>query len=131
MVQAAAVGPLAEDCVADGSCGSRWYFGRGLSHGSVEANGSLLESRMVDCLQPTNFKQSVVLQLTFVGAVRPMAEDCVAALISNVLVHAMVTVPEAFMMGAVVSLMQQLHDLGSLMNADANADADAHTDADC
>ena len=62
-------------------------------------------------------------------AVGPMAEDCVVALISGVLVHAVVTVPEAFMMGAVVSLMQRLHDLGSLMNADAVADADA--DADC
>ena len=51
-----------------------------------------------------------------------------AALISGVLVHAVVTVPEAFMMGAVVSLMHRLHDLGSLMNADANADADADAD---
>ena len=64
------------------------------------------------------------------GAVGPTAEDCVAALISSVLVHAVVTVPEAFMMGAVVSLMQRLHDLGSLINADADADTDADADAD-
>ena len=43
----------------------------------------------------------VVWQLTFVGAAGPTAEDCVAALISGVLVHAVVMVPEAFMMGAV------------------------------
>ena len=53
------------------------------------------------------------------------------ALISGVLVHAVVTVPEAFMMGAVVSLMQRVHDSGSLMNADANADEDADADAEC
>ncbi len=41
MVQVAAVGPLAEDCVADGSCGSSWSFGKGFSGGSVEAVGSL------------------------------------------------------------------------------------------
>ena len=33
VVQAAAVGPLAEDRVEDGSCGSRWSFGRGFSGG--------------------------------------------------------------------------------------------------
>ena len=43
---------------------------------------------MVACLQQSNFWQSVVWQLTFVGAVGPTAEDCVAALISGVLVHA-------------------------------------------
>ena len=101
MVQAAAVGPSAEDCVADGSCGSRQSFGRGFSGGSVEAVGSLEKSRMVACLQQWNFWQSAVWQLTFVGAV--------------------------------VSLMQWLHDLGSLMNADADADAnaDAEADAEC
>ena len=50
MVQAAAVGPSEEDCVADGSCGSRRSFGRGFSGGSVEAVGSLEDSRMVACL---------------------------------------------------------------------------------
>jgi hypothetical protein len=71
---------------------------------------------MVACFQQLNFWHRVVWQLTFVGAVGPTAEDCVAALNSGVLVHAMVTVPKAFMMGAVVSLMQRLHDLGSLTN---------------
>ena len=85
---------------------------------------------MVACFQQSNFRQSFVWQMTFVGAVGPTAEDCMAALISSVLVHAMVTVPKAFMMGAVVSLMQRLHDLGSLMNADADADAGADADAD-
>ena len=86
---------------------------------------------MVACLQQSSFRQSAEWQLTFVGAVGPTEEDCVAALISGVLVHAVVMVPKAFMMGAVVSIMQRLHDLGSLMNADANAGADADADADC
>ena len=107
MVQAAAVGPSAKDCVADGSCGSRWSFGRGSSGGSIEAVGSLEESWMVACLQQSSFWQSREWQLNFVGAAGPTAEDCAAALISGVLVHAVVTVPEAFMMGAVVSLMQR------------------------
>ena len=51
MVQAATAGLLAEDRVADGSCGSCWSFGIGFSGGSVEAVGSLEESRMVACLQ--------------------------------------------------------------------------------
>ena len=84
---------------------------------------------MVACLQQSSFRQGAKWQLIFVGAVNPTAEDCVAALISGVLVHAVVTVPEAFRMGAVVSLMQRLHDLGSLMNADNDADADS--DAEC
>ena len=53
MVQTAAVGSLAEDCVAAGSCGSSLSFGRGSCDcgGSVEAVGSLEESRVVACLQ--------------------------------------------------------------------------------
>ena len=98
MVQVAAVGPLAEDCVADGSCGSRRSFDRGISGSSVEAVGSLEESWRVSCLQQSKFRQSGVWQLTFVGAV--------------------------------VSLMQWLHDLWSLMNADADADANADAEAD-
>ena len=43
-------------------------------------------------------------QLTFVGAVGPMAEDPVAALIAGVLVRAVVRVPDAFMVGAVSPL---------------------------
>jgi hypothetical protein len=109
MVQAAAVGPSAEDRVAAGSCGSSWSFGRGLRGGSVESVGSLVESRMVACLQQLTCRQRVVWQLTFVGAVGPTTEDRAAALIAGVLVRAVVTVPDAFMMGAVVSLMQWLH----------------------
>ena len=134
MVQAAAVGPSAENRVADGSCGSRQSFDRGFSGSSVEVVGSLEESWMV-FLQQSNFWQSVVWQLAFVRAVGPTAEDCVAALISGVLIHAVVIMLEAFMMGSVISLMQRLHDLGSLTNTDANADADADvyadTNADC
>ena len=84
MVQAAEVGPLAEDCVADGSCGSCRSFGIGFSGGSVEAVGSLEEGRMVACLQQSSFWQGTKRQLTSVGAI--------------------------------VGLMQWLHDLGSLMN---------------
>jgi len=69
MVQAAAVGPLAEDCVADGSCGSCWSFGRGFSGGLVEAVGSLEESWMVACLQQSSFRQVAEWQLIFVGAI--------------------------------------------------------------
>ena len=69
MVQAAAVGPSAEDRVADCSCGSRRSFGRGFSGGSVEAVGSLEESRMVACLQQSSFRQGAKWQLIFVGAV--------------------------------------------------------------
>jgi hypothetical protein len=74
MVQATAVGPSTEDRVADGSCGSCWSFGRGLSAGSVEAVGSSEKSWMVACLQQSSFWQ-----------------------VTNV-------------------LMQQLLDVGSLMN---------------
>ncbi len=49
LVHVVAIGPLAEDRVAGGSCGSCWSFGRGFSGGSVEAVGSLEESRMVAC----------------------------------------------------------------------------------
>ena len=69
MVQAAAVGPSTEDRVADGSCGSCWSFGRGFSGGSVEAVGSLDESRMVACLQQSSFWQVAKWQLIFVGAI--------------------------------------------------------------
>ena len=57
MVQVAAVSPLAEDHVADCSCGSCWSFGIGFSGGSVEAVGSSEESRMVACLQQSSFRQ--------------------------------------------------------------------------
>ena len=60
------------------------------------------------CLQQLTCRQRVVWQLTFVGAVGPTTEDRAAALIAGVLVRAVVTVPVA--MGAVVSLMQWLHD---------------------
>ena len=69
MVQVAAVGPLAEDCVADGSCGSCRSFGIGFSGGSVEAVGSLEESQMFACLQQSSFWQGAKWQLTFLGAV--------------------------------------------------------------
>ena len=69
LVHVVAIGPLAEDCVADGSCGSCWSFGRGFSGGSVEAVGSLEESWMVACLQQSSFWQGAKWQLTFVGAV--------------------------------------------------------------
>ena len=57
LVHVVAIGPLVEDCVADGSCGSCWSFGRGLSAGSVETVGSSEESRMVACLQQSSFRQ--------------------------------------------------------------------------
>ena len=69
MVQAAAVGPSTEDRVADGSCGICWFFGRGVSGGSVEVVGSLEESWMVACLQQSSFRQVAEWQLIFVGAI--------------------------------------------------------------
>ena len=68
MVQVAAVGPLAEDCVADGSCGSCLSFGIGFSGGSVKAVGSSEESWMAACLQQSSFRHGAKWQLTFVGA---------------------------------------------------------------
>ena len=69
LVHVVAIGPLVEDCVADGSCGSCWSFGIGFSGGSVEAVGSSEESRMVACLQQSSFWQGAEWQMTFVGAV--------------------------------------------------------------
>ena len=69
LVHVVAIGPLVEDCVADGSCGSCWSFGRGLSAGSVETVGSSEESRMVACLQQSSFRQVAEWQLIFVGAI--------------------------------------------------------------
>ena len=66
-----AIGPLVKDCVADGSCGSCWSFGRGLSAGSVEAVGSLEKSWMVTCLQQSSFWQvtnGLMQQLLDVGS---------------------------------------------------------------
>ena len=54
MVQAAAVGLLAEDCVADGSCGS---------------------CRMVACLQQSSFWRVTEWQLTFVGAINGLMQQ--------------------------------------------------------
>ncbi len=64
-----AIGPLVEDRVADGSCGSCPSFGRRFSVGSVEAVGSSEESRMVACLQQSSFPQVAKWQLTSVGDV--------------------------------------------------------------
>ena len=50
MVQTEAVGPLVENRVAAGSCGSSWSFGRGFCGGSIEAAGSLEESWVVACV---------------------------------------------------------------------------------
>jgi hypothetical protein len=86
LVHVVAIGALAKDYVADGSCGSCccWSFGRGFSGGSGEAAGSLEESWMVACLQQSGFRKVAKWQLTFVGAVN--------------------------------GFMQQLLDFGSLMN---------------
>ena len=75
LVHVVAIGPLAEDCVADGSCGSCWSFGRGFSGGLVEAVGSLEESWMVACLQQSSFWQVAEWQLTFVGAVNGLMQQ--------------------------------------------------------
>ena len=69
LVHVVAIGPLAEDCVADGSCGRCWSFGRRFSGSSAEAVGSLEESWMVACLQQSSFWQVAKWQLTYVGAV--------------------------------------------------------------
>ena len=69
LVHVVAIGPLAEDCLADGSGGSCRSFGIGFSGGSVEAVGSLEESRMVACLQQSSCWQVAEWQLIFVGAV--------------------------------------------------------------
>ena len=50
MVQTEAVGPLVEDRVAAGSCGSSRFFGRGLCGGSIEAVGSSEESWVAACV---------------------------------------------------------------------------------
>ena len=70
-----AIGPLEEDRVADGSCGSSRFFGRGFSGGSVEAVGYSEEIRMVACLQQSSFWQVTEWQLTFVGAVNGLMQQ--------------------------------------------------------
>ncbi len=75
LVHVVAIGPLAEDRVAGGSCGSCRSFGRGLSGGSVEAVGYLEYGRMVACLQQSSFWQVAEWQLTFVGAVNGLMQQ--------------------------------------------------------
>ena len=75
LVHVVAIGPLAEDFMADDSCGSCRSFGRGFSGGSVEVVGSSEESRMVACLQQSSFWQVAKWQLTFVGAVNGLMQQ--------------------------------------------------------
>ena len=73
----AAVGPLAEDRVEAGFCGSSRSFGRGPCGGSVGAVGSSEESQEAAQLQQSTLWQRVVWRL--IVAVGPTAEDRLAA----------------------------------------------------